>query len=374
MKENLLKILLKIVREQESQRLYIDSSYNIFSVLRIMNKEVTLHSRMIVDLLNPDGAHGMGSKFLAIFLHEIEMNDRFNSCEIVEVVDEKAAGGLRRIDIYLEDESGNIIIIENKIGAGDQCDQLYDYYNFAKTRTNDEKNISLCYLTLGGGKPSEYSLNGLDETKYKCISYSVHILNWINACIKEIGNSKLKEVLLQYKQTLEYLAHSRMRNLNEIFSKLDSNEDYESLVTLSNEITSFQASLPARFVELLVKELELRGKDGYNEDGAYWIKVSEPTSQDNEMWYRISVRGPFRALVQKSLYHAISDTVLDLLKESGVDGQYDSCKHWWCIKESFEYSKWELNDVRKLLQGEKISLIEECADSIIADIERIQGC
>ena len=53
-----------------------------------------------------------------------------------------------------------IIIIENKINAGDQENQLLDYYN---DRYNGEKEIFLVYLTRWKYEASEYSIS--KETK-----------------------------------------------------------------------------------------------------------------------------------------------------------------------------------------------------------------
>ena len=43
-------------------------NFNIFSVLNLSTKEVRLHSAFLAELLNPDGDHGLGYKFLEAFL------------------------------------------------------------------------------------------------------------------------------------------------------------------------------------------------------------------------------------------------------------------------------------------------------------------
>lgn len=47
-----------------------NTSYNLFSVLGIETKEVLI-CRVLADLLNPRGQHGMGSVYLELFLKEV---------------------------------------------------------------------------------------------------------------------------------------------------------------------------------------------------------------------------------------------------------------------------------------------------------------
>ena len=82
--------------------------------------------------------------------------------------EDKTEGG--RIDLFLTDENRNHIIIENKIYAGDQENQILRYYNHSQS-------ADLFYLTLEGDEPFEYSKKELErDIHFKCLSYKKDII------------------------------------------------------------------------------------------------------------------------------------------------------------------------------------------------------
>ncbi|MDZ7774414.1 MAG: PD-(D/E)XK nuclease family protein [Bacteroidales bacterium] len=105
-------------------------NFNIFSVLKVETDEVSTHSRFIAELLNPRGSHGKGDEFLKIFINYI--NDIYSKeLQKIEIDTNKASVITEkpiengRIDIFIKDPKNNIILIENKIYASEQPDQLY---------------------------------------------------------------------------------------------------------------------------------------------------------------------------------------------------------------------------------------------------------
>ena len=69
-----------------------------------------------------------------------------------------------RLDIICQDRNSNKIIIENKIHAPDQINQLLRYHNY-------DKNATLIYLNLYGGEPTELSLGNKIKSEIKLIIY-----------------------------------------------------------------------------------------------------------------------------------------------------------------------------------------------------------
>ncbi len=178
--------------------------FNIFRILNLEYDEENLHSTFLSSLLNPKGSHGFGTAFLEVLLNQngIEnFNHKTAKVYIEKHIDnvnsENATGG--RLDILLEDCNGSAIIIENKILAIDQPQQLLRYYNFAcKTYF---KKFHLIYLTLEGRSPEKFS-TGLylkESEHYKCWSYKENIRSWLEEC-KRLATDKplLRETLSQY--------------------------------------------------------------------------------------------------------------------------------------------------------------------------------
>lgn len=172
--------------------------FNIFKILRVGHLEVTTHSPMLAQLLNPQGVHGQGPTFLRLFL------DCFNisgfDAESATVKMEHHIGALTedsggRIDILVQDSRGGVILIENKIYAADQPNQM-------RRNRNYDARAHLFYLTLDGRDPSNLqAVPGL-----RCISYASDVLNWLKECRKEAACvPTVRETLSQYIHLLQEL-------------------------------------------------------------------------------------------------------------------------------------------------------------------------
>ncbi len=381
MEKELLKKLLDVVSTQQTKQAGIDAKYNIFYALRIWSKEVTLHSRIIVDLLNPKGYHKMGAKFLELFLKKVGLIGKFDfSDKDIEVVDEKCLPKQRRIDIFLKDSTGNVIVIENKIYAGDQEQQLKDYHDFGLEQTANKK-LSVLYLTLTGTPPSLGSLGNLKDKDYKCISYSKHILKWIKACIKESSKKPaLKEVLKQYKRTIEYLTKTNMETQNKILS-LSSGENFNNLIALSDIVQSIKNDLPRKVGEALKKEL--KNFNPSEEDGYIYLKTdiveknkNIVADDNNKVRFRIKPStAPWCGFVEctadKKCEVQMSKDVVDLFRQCNIKGKLYENKidYWWRLYgDIFELS---IESIKNIINGESSDEIKEWAKEIRAELEKL---
>lgn len=182
--------------------------YNLFEILKIETNEVK-HSAFIADLLDINGYHSQGDKFLRIFINVLRKLNKlplafpeFNySCVKTEI--EKFIGYTTyleggRIDILISDYS-TAIVIENKIYAADQHNQLIRYDTYARKY----KDYKILYLNLEG-KAAE---NQDYDIEYINITYREVIIPWLEECIKEcVAKPKIRESIAQYIQTIKYLS------------------------------------------------------------------------------------------------------------------------------------------------------------------------
>ena len=189
--ESLLKQVSEIVakeKTQQEEKRKRGENFNIFNVLGLSTSEVRLHSAFLAELLNPNGDHGLGDKFLDAFLKIVIKREKtifeFDTksakvfCEfyIGNISENYTEGG--RIDIFIQDDNKQTIIIENKIYADDQKNQLLRYHNYAENIIGSNKYIIL-YLSLEeGDEPSKDSL-GNKQFDYQTISYKKDIMNWL---------------------------------------------------------------------------------------------------------------------------------------------------------------------------------------------------
>ncbi len=200
------------------------NQFNIFRTMFKMTEEKHLHSRFIAFLLNPQGTHGRGTKFLELFLEELEMPN-FRLDGVTVVPDEAGKSELDNIDILIRNVHNEAIIIENKIFAGDSNKsdlefekigvddpnnpnrfQLPRYYN--KVIAKGFKVVHILYLTIDGRPPSFY------DKFPQCVKdllirkeHLKHIQKWLTRCISElVDDNDLKSAIIQYKQaSLEFL-------------------------------------------------------------------------------------------------------------------------------------------------------------------------
>lgn len=220
--EQLLKEISKIVlkdKVQQEEKRKRGENFNIFSVIGVQRKEVRLHSAFIAELLNPQGSHGLGDSFLVAFLENTLGKKNYSiETKTANVVVEYVIGPISedgkrggRIDILLTDKQNNAIIIENKIDASDQENQLLRYYNYAKDK---KLSYDLIYLTKEGNKASDYSTNG-ENVDYRCLSYRDNIITWLENC-KQIADKfpLIRETIHQYIINLKEILNI-MENKNE---------------------------------------------------------------------------------------------------------------------------------------------------------------
>lgn len=195
-------------RIYEELERYRASSFNIFSLLGVTNYEVTTHSALLGELLSPKGTHGQDDLFLRKFLaankiFEIPVIDT----GIWNVETEKTTW-FGRLDIVIS--AINIkrcIVIENKIDAEDQPQQLQRYYNWLEsTGFPLKENCKLIYLTKKGSEPSDDSCGFDSEVKnfVTLMSYEKDIYNWLSECLLEIKALSVKSIIEQYIEIIKH--------------------------------------------------------------------------------------------------------------------------------------------------------------------------
>ncbi len=210
--------------------------FNIFEILNLSTNEVRTHSAFISELLNRKGRHGQGDAFLKLFLNLIEIQnfDTRNSrveieTYIGEINDDKTEGG--RLDIFIATKNSPNIIIENKIYAGDQTNQLLRYSNF-------DPSAILIYLTLDGRNSSEQ----FEGQNVISLSYSQDVTRWLEECILITNQIPvIKETLFQYlnlirKLTQQYALEDMEK---EIYALLLKNPDYA--LTIQDSFNAYNA-------------------------------------------------------------------------------------------------------------------------------------
>ena len=249
--------------------------FNVFSALNMCSDEVRLHSRLLAILLNPKANHGLENEFLKSFLTALGLpEDYITYCK--EQIVERTIGEVTettggRIDIILEDR-GHAVIIENKIYAGDQPNQLLRYHNYG-VKTFGENNFKLVYLTLYGNKSSPDSLGG-ENFEFIKFSYAQDVLKLLKKLMKSKPKKPVHSTIEDYITIIKQLTHQDMdtkyqQSIIEEAIKSDNIDVTSELLLLQKQIGD---KLRRDYIIKPLKDL------GFNErqddNGALWKSLN----------------------------------------------------------------------------------------------------
>lgn len=316
--QNLLNQVNLISKHYDRISSLTGEKFNIFSIMSMERNEVYTHSAIISELLNTNGSHGQGDVFLDLFINEI--NKRFENDEnkipylrnsisykestIKDYIPNEPSGG--RIDIYVTNNSQSIII-ENKIDAESQPDQLLRYYNYAIKRYKD--NFWLFYLQKTKNQHTVEDLNyscGINdnrnnskETKQKIIkiTYEDEILNWLNECLKYTANLPIiRETINQYIYLLNKITNKTNNKAmaTDIIDIIAGNPEYvKAIETLYETIGKNEYhDLKIKLVTNLIKRLEQKAMQNgliFIQNCNVWEKESAFTIYKEKWKYGICV-------------------------------------------------------------------------------------
>lgn len=227
------------------------NSYNLFTISSYNAYLENFHSDVIAILLNPEERHNQQNLFLNLFLDylifqgvELKKED-YNLCDIT-----REQG---RIDIWIKDNtSKKSIIIENKINnAGDQENQLENYYNYAKTA--GFQIDSIVYLTLNGKKNAP--LTDTNELNEKIINISAFTNSqndlsngWLFKCYEKSKDEHNRSFIFQYLKLIKHLSQIGMDkqikdDFYSVINKEGGFEKTKAIAELVNKLEEYRADL-----------------------------------------------------------------------------------------------------------------------------------
>ena len=338
---NFLELVRQIIDKHEEIALISGENFNVFKVLNLQTSEVRVHSAFLAELLNAKGTHGQGGSYLRHFIDQCGVKDFFdkefdveNSEAFVEryigsINEEKTQGG--RLDILIEDINGNRIIIENKIYASDQENQLLRYYN------NFNKNAKLLYLTLAGDKPSAESTGGkLSEEQYDLISYKEEIIQWLIECKQDsVDLPIIRETITQYIHLLKYLTNQAENyKMQEEITRLiiDRPELIDSIDLCAKALQNIFQKVTDKFWKSVNDELP-KDKEVKLEEGV-WLKAGFREDNDGIHFYYVTTDENSQERHDDADNHRYYEVLQQCTKLKIHDGE----KRWigWWIPEPFK--------------------------------------
>ena len=383
--ENLFALTSQVTREAkqiEEKRRVQGEFFNIFNILGMESEEVKLHSTFIAELLNPKGQHGASHHFLTCFLQTLGLQEDYidhTRCSLY--IKERSIGPVTeteggRIDIIIEDGT-HAIIIENKIYAEDQPNQLLRYYNYGKQ--NFPKGFKLFYLTLDGRDPHIKSLGGRNFD-YHNISYKEEIIQWLERCCEiSINKAPAHAVIKQYNGIVKQLTYQDIdmqytNNLKSIMLKEEHLLAVGEILKLQDE---WEESIIEEYIwKPLANYFQSRGflfdKDCQYGEGGAWIYKEEwkyyalfvwtdHKRYWNNMFIGISY---YEEPNRQCKIHKKNYTKLDCLKENPSNGW----PYGWEYLPS-EIRFWNYHITEEIIQGKVYEHIKIKFEAMLLEIE-----
>ena len=258
--------LLQQAYEKSKDYLYEDSSrFNLLSIIEKDRDEAHIHSKIIYNLLSQNWGKKDKETFLTLFLKEIGIEDENIYDKNWEVTREKAfdLDTIKgRLDFEIKSKDC-IYIIEMKIDAGDQPEQLIRYQKFAKEQ---HKKYKIFYLTLDGHNASkksigeEENLEENEKVEYINISVQGEILNWLENCLKLVEGKENKSACIsQYIASINKILGEKDTKIKD--NILKSTEDIKTAITIYEKLNDKLQKVLKNFFEELNKKLKNKLKD-----------------------------------------------------------------------------------------------------------------
>lgn len=214
----------RVIKEVKEEMKKYPPQFCIFNAINLQKHE-NYNSNLIAKLLEVNIEYeGTELSFVKDFLMYLNKDKEFgwdyglkNIEELEEVnhsdiiIKREEYADTRRIDLFISYKKDFAIIIENKISAVEQYNQLEDYYNNKKK--DNYKNLYMIFLTLSGDDSSTLT----EESK------------------KELGNNfqtlKHSDIALWLESILENEKYSFLHDSNILFKDNDNKyiKDYRLL-------------------------------------------------------------------------------------------------------------------------------------------------
>jgi hypothetical protein len=187
----------QIALDKEALREH-NSAINIWKSIGIGKHEVK-HCHFLTWLFDPIGDHGQQDLFLRCFLQEIKLSSIYSGKKLFSVSREDSVGEFGRLDISIGN-SQFWLIIEVKIDANEQTDQIVRYRNYLDKLSVwyriPAENCKLIFLTPDTRKPRDLSVDVV------CIGWH-RISNAMELFCKDCRNIFVREIVNQYRDFID---------------------------------------------------------------------------------------------------------------------------------------------------------------------------
>ena len=275
-------------RQQQAQALAHAPHFNIFRLLNVAHLEDDTHSPFLADLLNPRGSHGQGYLFLSTFLHHCAQ--KWPQRPFLLSQEELQTGSWRIqreiginlgadhkgfMDIVLTNHKlGCVIVIENKIYAGEQRHQLKRYRGWLKN-TYPRYDQAIIFLTLDGRDPT--------SGQARPLSYRQDIAEWLHTALPQVQAANVQVIVKQYLAIIEAKKEETLMAQNDpLLQLILQEENLPTIRAVTEQFNTFCTKVHWQFWRELGRGLQKKLDNSAYAD--HWELLKMPKNDIVKPW------------------------------------------------------------------------------------------
>jgi hypothetical protein len=375
---NLLREVNWTIKNNKIEVAKNDDSFNMFRICGVNHYENT-HSSILAELLDPNGSHQMGHKFFEAFISLLIKSELLSpeytfSYQDVNVQREYPTK-FGRLDILITNSDSDAILLENKIYAGEQNEQLKRYHTFGVSKFRN--HFKLIYLTLFGDESYQ---EGLMKSDYIQVSYHEIILQWLERCIEIAVRSPIvRETLIQYSNHLKNLTNQNSTSImdKKLLQELSQPKNLDAVFVIAENINNIQNEIINtvffKHLEELCDELNI---ELLTERGEYvnasWagFHFSVPSWKNYKIFTEFSARGLRNLIIGIAPKNDQVDTTALPEIKNRLGGGNARLGYYKFPK----YQNWKSEAMKAIINGEMKSLLKreiEMLLELVTDVEMI---
>lgn len=355
-----------------SRSLYSRQLAPKFNTFNFINTDELGISRILADLLSPNGSHGQQKDFLRLFVEYCLPSIHGDSnwapflehLEHTKVFTEEttwASGTRRRMDIYLECTYGDAsysICIENKPYASDQFEQLIDYAKELENRGFTHWYI--VYLNETSDTPDEKSLDTdtLEDwvlsNQYSALKFS-GLIDWLKICQVECQNNSVTEFLVQLTKFVQrqFMGIEDMNEDNAVLEIMNqSAESIEASLIIHNNVERMKRELIEKFksdLHLHVKNLSQNITMKHMRVGSKYEKISFGSIENigficfefQDYYSKPYLGVRFLGKFKDSEFANQHKSKINIVLNENIKNKQFRSSNWWPAEDRFEPFGWK---------------------------------
>lgn len=288
MMDKAITMINKYTEEEKKNGFY----NNVYSLLNMERDEVITHEATIYSIFQNKYSLEIKQQLFSLFMKAMELSPSYYE-EEWEVEKEYFIGD-GRMDLFFHSlTSKKAVVIELKIDADDQPEQLSRYYKYLMDMKYE--NFEIIYLTIDGKEPSAQSRKDIPEIyEIKLRSYGEHIKKWLEMTIECMNECGIESSLVnQYMLLIKKLSMENQcsREIDGLFYDKNS---FLAGIAISEALEKEKYRIKKAFFDKVYELIEDKESVFYRDENFVCIKIASFNARNSKYSLAMSIENDYR--------------------------------------------------------------------------------